>query len=524
MPINELLASELTYVQKLVTGNNLTGLRTAKDFIPKAIASFQRRLDQLRSTELLMLQKLRRELTMQQVDGIRADFYMKDAPMQSFLKYDPDISDPHEYLVYDLNKMKNLPVGIQEMITTQKTMATEIKELIAAIRDLNDQLEDVNNLIAAKNGADVAMVKDQIAQRNIAEAYALYELYLLFKKNTRAVDGTEGYTCDQKIIRMLEMIQQKFMSFAERNPFVMNGSVVLDLVNPGNDANGTALTALIENLRKSTDPIDAMVVDAKVQKYIDDLTKNINNPNIAKDVIRRTTSLNTPAPTDAMSSKTASAPSMVQYTQKAVNWWTQWDGKNFAEKATEWFRWRVSGLYGGMPFCDSTSQSPEQSQRATTVSTQTATSMTAAQQQATAASAAGVNTTATQTPYVPAGAPTPVAAPAVAPKPIFSDALITVSGSSFLNKDPGDITEDDLVGGYRQWKTWTGTDLQLTANYNAEEYKQALMDYRTSHNNQIPIPQTWWDNPLGPPPSTASTPIYNNLKGTNLPSTTVWHR
>jgi len=536
MPINELLVSELIAVKRLVEGNSLTGLRAALDFLPLAIAANQRRLNQLRSTEMLMLQKLRRELSMQEVDGQRADIYMKVEPMQSFLQYDTGTPDPHEYIIYDVNKLTKLPIGIMELISQQKMIASEIKQLSAAIRDLNTELEKVNETIAAKKGTNVALKKDQIAQRTISELFLLYELHVLYRDNSRTAENAEGYSSDQKLVKVLGALQLKFNAFAERNPYVLNGSLKLDLVNPGSDENGTALTNLLDKLRKTSNPGETGILDAKIKRYADNLVKNINDPDISVGIQRRTESKNIPEVSDALNSKTATTSKMIQFTQEAAKWWTVFDGKKFTDKATEAFKQRVKAVYGGLPFCDEslTTKSAEAQQREGMMALEQALGIQAADEQTKAAEATGVDTTPNATPMTPAGVDMQKYLEETAAdlekiyKQLNTQSIVTAS--KYLQKKPVEITEKDLTDGYKQWsaKYRQGrVDLDQTpvsvagetkeqqavrskiidklrndtqqAAIKTVDFKKALINYRELHGNLTPISQEWWDEPAGDP-------------------------
>lgn len=539
MPINELLVSELIAVKRLVEGNSLAGLRAALDFLPLAIAANQRRLNQLRSTEMLMLQKLRRELSMQEVDGQRADIYMKVEPMQSFLQYDTGTPDPHEYIIYDVNKLTKLPIGIMELISQQKMIASEIKQLSAAIRDLNTELEKVNETIAAKKGTNVALKKDQIAQRTISELFLLYELHVLYRDNSRTATGAVGYTSDQKLVKVLETLQLKFNAFAERNPYVLNGSLKLDLVNPGSDENGTALTNLLDKLRKTSNPGETGILDAKIKKYADNLVKNINDPDMSVGIQRRTESKDIPEVSDALNSKTATTSKMIQFTQEAAKWWTVFDGKKFTDKATEAFKQRVKAVYGGLPFCDesATTKSVEAQERESMMALQQALGIQAAEEQTKAAETAGVDTTPNATPMTPAGVDNEAlekkmqelsAQTAAENKQKTTQSIITVS--KYLQKKPEEVTEKDLTDGYKKWSAEYRQgrfDLEKTpvsvagetkeqqaaraktidklrndtqqAAIKTVDFKKALIDYRELHGNFTPISQKWWDEPGGDP-------------------------
>jgi len=536
MPINEILMKELTGYKNLVEGNSMTGLRAARDFIPTAIAAKQRRLNQLRSTEMLMLQKLRRELTLLTIDGQRADAYMKVEPMQSFLPYDTGNPDPHAYINYDIEKLIRLPVGIWEIVSQQKSIAFEIKSLVADVRDLNNELKRVNDQIAQKRTADVDLEKDRITQRAIAELYAIYEIHTLYRSYTTTDAGTEGFTSDQKIVPTLQNLHLKFLAFAERNPYVLNGSLVLDYEKPGSALNGVALSGLLEKIRQVGNPGESGIVDKKVQKYADNLIKNINDPDLSRGFSRRTESKNRPSNDNSLQQRTATTSKMVQFTQKTAKFWTVWDGRVFVDKATDAFKLRVKALYGGLPFCGSPPKSEEDEKRDTAQEAQKVTATKAAEEVTKSSEAVGVDTTPVTTEYAPAGLdvldPTPT--PEVPEEPTFSDDM--KMAASFLRKKPGDVTEADLILGYQQQrfkfkdsqtafylipaKSSTVQDgsggltseeenrLKLidslsTSMYDSQEryqtFRATLVEYRTSHGNQATISKGWWSDPVGQP-------------------------
>jgi hypothetical protein len=257
-------------------------------------------------------------------------------------------------------------------------------------------------------------------------------------------------------------------------------------------------------------------MEATVKKYVDSLTKNLNDAYVSQNVQRRTESKNTPSPGDSMAQATATAATTLEFTNKAVGWWTQFlSGQNLLKSQTLAFRRRVKATYGGLPFCDETpaTKAPEDVAHDQAVVKQEAVTTVAVQKQQEALKKEGIPVTETPkaepwteklSPLVPA---------------TFSTDMRKIGYE--LGKDPEAITESDLIAGYQKWK-FDEIDSTNELNKQSEEYRasidgradkaniynkgmmakryqRALVEYRIDHGNLVPIPESWWAKPSGPP-------------------------
>jgi hypothetical protein len=227
-------------------------------------------------------------------------------------------------------------------------LAHQIQNTESRIRDLQRAQDEVNKVMAENNGiTDADLQRDRIAQRSVAEVYALWEIHQAYRVNSRNADGKEGYTQDPKYVNMLQQLQQKFVAFAERNPWVLTGVLQLNLLNPGSDNNRTALDNLIGKLRVTAQNDK---VKKQVRKYIDSLTRNIDDEFVSRDIYRRQRSKNAPESSNSLLTATETAGATFEYTSN-VSWWTDFSGETALGALTKAFKQKVSATYNGRPFC-----------------------------------------------------------------------------------------------------------------------------------------------------------------------------
>lgn len=364
MPLNptETRKEELIELNNLVSENSLEGLRSAKDYISRALNALQMRLNTLRNTEMNILQKIYRFEDMATIESkYRADHFMKVDPIQSYQTIDTGTPDPHEYITYAKNKLLKKSEGFQNLMRERNKVGYLIRDVESQIKKLNDDLADVNDALSqTRSPSEADLEKDRITKRVIGEVYMLWEIHNIYKIMSRDASGKEGYTQNPKIVNTLEKLSVKFRAFAERNPYVLNGKLPLDLSYPGSDANGVAINSLIGSLRvvsKNQKTIDA------VRKYSNEMLKNINDPYVSKRLSSKKVAKDEPTSDNSLANKTLTVSKFFDYTAPQAFWWTTFKEISQADAVVKGFKRFVSRLNGNTQYCDNPPKSDEEQAR-----------------------------------------------------------------------------------------------------------------------------------------------------------------
>lgn len=361
MPKQQFLSqdtSALVDLEKIAKNNSLIGLRAAKDYIPRTLRQLQQILSQLRSTETLLLQRVRRDKALTEMEEERADSYMRIKPIQQYEFFPRSSLDPHQFVIYNTNKIIRETEGIQEILKELDRVGNQIKATQSHINQWNQALELVNKkLLERGRVTEVDLEKDRIWQRSMAEITQLLNIYLEYVEKSLDINGNEAYTSDSKIVRELSALREKFIAFAERNSWVLSGELVLDFTNPGSDENGENIYLLLEKYRKAG--LNSKV-PKDLEKFSNELTATYNDM-VKSANLKRNNSPSVIAPTeeDQFMMATKDLAHFLQLTSNGAKWTTALTLESFGKAAEKWFMKKTQWLHGKKPFCDQPAQSAE---------------------------------------------------------------------------------------------------------------------------------------------------------------------
>lgn len=362
---------DLKTIEKIITNNTLDGIRSVKEYYTQALMSLERRLMKLKASEAALNQRIYRDLEMAEIEAkYSADHFKKINPIQSYSFYDSGTPDPHERVTYTRNKLLYLSPNAIELIKEQNKIAYQIKDVQSRITSYSNELDKVNKQLEEKGAPEQAdLERDNIVKRQVADIYMLWELHSLYKANSRDFRGNEAYTEDAKIVNLLNKLSVKFTAFAERNPYVVNGDLVLDLTNPGSDANSTALLNFMSGLRSIG--VNTKL-PASITKYVEEMTKNINDPYISLRLSSKKTPKDEPSLEDSAARSTSSLSRFLDRTRGVANWWTTNALKSAAEAENRAFRKAISFLNGNRGYCNNPSKTAEEQAREAAINQQKA--------------------------------------------------------------------------------------------------------------------------------------------------------
>lgn len=370
MDPTETRKEELLAVNKLIKNNRLSGLRAAEDYIADTLFKLERRLQTLRSTEALILQKIRRDLTLIEIEEDHtADHFKRDDPIQAVNFIDPNNLEPDELIIYARNKILTLAEGTQSLIRESNRIAHDIKQVQLRMVALRIKQNEVNSrVIKQKIRKDVDrgkipedfLEKDRIVERSVAEVFLLNQISEFYRQYSLDINSNVKYTQTNSIIELLSKLRIKFVAFAERNPYVLSGQLSLNLEDPGAKENRAVLSNLIEKLRKVSQNEE---VETKVQKYANALVSNINDPNVSFSISSKKEPKGEPAPAESQRRKTRFMSKVLQFTETAIDWWTESVYDTYPAAAEKAFYKFITRLHGNRSFCNNQQDSAESNNR-----------------------------------------------------------------------------------------------------------------------------------------------------------------
>jgi len=364
MGITETTRRELSAINSVAQQNSLTGLRSSKEFANKTIIALERRLSELRSAEILFLQRIRRDLELSEIfdeNLHKADYFKTIDPIQAYANFDTGFPDPDERVTYARNKIERLSVGVQELNKEHDRISAQILDVDDRLTCMKAKLEAINVKLAAKGAAsEEDLERDRISKRMTAELFMLWQIHSEYRKASQTVDGKKGYTEMTKVIDQLQRLKQAFVAFAERNPWVLSGKLILDFTNPGSDLNKTSIEGLLGSVRGTT---KNEKIENDVKKYVEEMTKNINDPYVSRRLTSRQVQTGAPEEDNSFLGQTSTFAKALAFTDKASQWWSTLGSPNFIAAATNKFNSVISALHGNRTFCDNRKGSEEDAAR-----------------------------------------------------------------------------------------------------------------------------------------------------------------
>ena len=349
MPFPETYAEDYKSFQALINNNNLNGLQAAQDSIPRILDSLQRRLVQLRTAEALLLQRIRRDLKLTVATQNSLDANTTSLPLQSYENPNRNVGEPSEDFMHATNKMQRAADGIIYLIQEHNKVSSELKEIQAEIKRYNDLLDQINKKLGSSKIKGAELDQDKIAQSMVVGLMGLFEMSKQYGIYTTKSAEDRGYTENVKIVNVLNKLQTNFQALAEVNPWVLDGTVVLNYTDPGDPANIESLGKAIDNIRGSVAIPDK--VAEEVRKYGAEIEKHLNDPVTSKFIKRDP--IPTPDPKTAMSVLTNGVDNFWKFS-KSVTWWSGLLHKTDKAARTSRFYELVSGLHNKLPICGKT--------------------------------------------------------------------------------------------------------------------------------------------------------------------------
>lgn len=340
--------SDLYDLANFAINNSLNGLRVNQKYVDQAINALTRRIQELRATEQLLVQWVRRDVRITDIqEKYNADHFKKINSTQAYAYTDSGTPDPHEYTVYTSNKLATMQ-GIPELLREQEKVRANINYLQQKLEELKNRKKEIEAKLSHKWVNQFNLEQDKISKRMTSELFILYLIHKSYRDNTVNEKGERAFTQDSKIINYLEKLHSKFITFAEKNPWVVSGKIELDLEDPGSDQNSDIFFEYIPKLRETGKNKNLY---REVEKYSQEMRRNLNDPTISKNVSSKLERNDEPGESDSQAKATKSTSRFRKFYGTVVNIYSKYNLTNFFDASEKYFDRFVRRLHGDRPFC-----------------------------------------------------------------------------------------------------------------------------------------------------------------------------
>jgi len=364
-PVNK-SAPDALNENKGVIGNNVMALRVERDIIQRDLQVLQLEKQGLEQQVQATQQKFYNNLSLRDIEDMKADRDMTVPPIQSFKNTNYGFVAPVTESS-DASKKAARLAGVETFQKKIKNLEDRYKEIQANIRNKTNRLEEINALLTknenqGKGITAASMEKDRIARSRVASLLFLQNLSTTYYSMTSAPDANGVLVrnwpqFDVKSAQDLQTYRQLFGAHAASFPEFRNtnGSSKLNLQDPGDPANQGLIEGYLTLARVGAESSD---IDEKVNQYTKLLTATIANRNKSATFLRQNPA---PPPSDtAMSQYNASYPiAMIKTFGKT--YYTPYQLGSLKECVLDHLRGKYSDSFVGIPPC--TPITPEQAQK-----------------------------------------------------------------------------------------------------------------------------------------------------------------
>lgn len=354
---------DLVDLANFTRNNHPSGLRHVIDFSARASMALEERLNRLRSTERLLLQRIYKDKTLAEIfEKHSSDLFKNSESIQAMAKTNIGENERAEEIVYSENKLKEITEGLPDLIREQLRVSNMIKGVQRQLLILKIQKTRANQKLGQITGkiSEEELERTKIAEQEISEIFGLYEIHTAYRALSADLAQSDqlrrAYTQNNLIVERLKLLQINFEGLAERNSWVTSGQIELDFNDPGSDQNRNALNSLIENLRQV---FSTSEIERNVKKYINSLFATMNNPRLSVRLSSKKDPTGLPPPDKSQMEKTEIMSKFIQWTQDANEWWTEFNQNSFIAAAEKNFYKFISRLNGNRSFCDGRQESQE---------------------------------------------------------------------------------------------------------------------------------------------------------------------
>ena len=342
----------------------LDRLRATISQSKRRLVALQTELSNLKSAELLAIQKMNRYVKLKEIEQFYpADRFMLNEPKQAVKPLESaSTPDPDARINWTRNRLLK---GLESLEAERNRIGVEILQISQEIIKQRQALSDAQKELSSSS--DTSLAEDSIAKRNYSELYMLYEIHKKYREISTNSDGVRKYNSDSPIIKLRQRLSAMFNAYADRNPFVKSGDLVLDKKDPGSDENERMLTNMLDRCFSVLGNQTGVVLnDEKRQKYSNQMVSNLNDMFISQHIARQDDSKNIPVAGKALKNETQSPSKLVSFVnevvttvQKGVKIYMSWDQTSATNAIQSWFQEQISGLNQGIPLCSADTTASE---------------------------------------------------------------------------------------------------------------------------------------------------------------------
>ena len=347
----------------------IDNLRSQKDTAIRKIITLQKEISNLKMAAKKVQQEMNRNTKLNDIQQFYSyDRYQTNDHIQAIKPIQNYGPDPDPRMNYARN---HLLKGNEQYEAEKNRIENEILRRNREINHQRQNLKDIQDKLTVIGAtASTSITKDGISKRQYTEVYMLYQIHSQYAAYTNRVfsydkpsagqisnllirvEGVELYTSDPAYLKLTTKLKDMFTLYAERSPFVLNGDLILDFVDPGSLVNEKVLFNFMDKLRTVMNNAEFTKFDTETKNYTSQVLSNVQEPFISKYVLRQQESARVPDPENSFREKTSTPPNNINNFINGVGATTTiaWDSTSLIQAALSNFNTTMSGLYG-MPFC-----------------------------------------------------------------------------------------------------------------------------------------------------------------------------
>ena len=374
--------TNVTDVKDSAQSVKLNQVRAELNFAKRKIVSLQKELSSLKTAELLVLQRMNRYIRLEDTEQYYAsDRYQTADPQQQIKPANLSTQDPDARIAWTQNKLSQ---GMEPMNAERDRLASEVKKVSQELRKYQMVLEKTTETLGVYSQEDQQV--DNIAKRSYSEMFMLLQVQKKYAQySTNSTTGQRQFSTDPYCIKIYLKLSDLFLAYSQRNPYVLNGDLKLNLDDPGDPNNYLAITNILDRLRQVMGN-KLSKYDADLTKYSTEITSHLADPFKAKNLSTQPDDKRTPTPDQALNTKTKDPISLQTYINSTpgidgttgINILYDPNLNSVASAVTGWFNSSIKKLNGNKPFCIPKVQTAPQTQKDVQAQQAAATDKTAA--------------------------------------------------------------------------------------------------------------------------------------------------
>ena len=291
--------------------------RSELNYAKRMILTLNYDLKNLKSAQALILQKLNRNQQIQDMQSYSSDRFQFKEPKQVISPAGNDtLPGPDPRINWTQNQIIR---DHEQMFAERDRIGSEILKITLEIKKQTDKLNETQKTLS-ELGVDISsqIETDGVTKRLYTESYMLYEVHTQYRALTSDSSGARNFNSDPITLKKVQKLGTLFQAYSERNPYVLNHDLKVDLDDPGSDFNEQSIKLLLDRVRQVYTVKEPY--DKRLQHFSDKMSTEVNNAWVAQEVKNeRDDSARTPSAELSLSGATSTTAKTVGFLNTSIN-------------------------------------------------------------------------------------------------------------------------------------------------------------------------------------------------------------